>query len=309
MAKEIDLSIIIVSFNTKTLTRECIESVAKYTKGITYEFIAVDNNSGDGSVEMLKGLAKKYPLKLIANKENTGFGSGNNGGLKIAGGRYMLLLNSDTLIEDNVLGEMVDYMDENPGTGIASCALKFENGTIQGTGGYFPTLGRVLAWMSFTDDLPLLYKLIKPFHPMHNLSPLGKNEKFFEKNREVDWLTGAFFMMRREVFEKVGYFDKDYFMYVEEVDYCFRTKKLGWEIRYLPKWGIIHYGGASSTSEFSIINEIKGIKTFYKKHYPAWQMPFLTLILKFGTFLRIAIFGLLKGFQTAKIYAKAFAAV
>jgi len=122
----------------------------------------------------------------------------------------------------------------------------------------------------------------------------------------MDWVTGAFLMMRKEVFQKTGGFDKDYFMYVEEVDLCFRAKKLGWEVWYLPKWNIIHYGGASSTSEFPLINEVKSLKTFYAKHMNPLQSFVLRVLIKFGALLRIFVFGLFKGGAAAKTYAKIF---
>lgn len=302
MAKEkLDLSIIIISFNTKDLTRECIESVVKHTKGISYEIIVVDNDSKDGSMGMLEKLYDKVGYsnsQTIFNKTNAGFGQANNQGMKIARGRYLLLLNSDTLVKTNVLGEMVAWMDKNQKCGVATCALKFSDGRLQGTGGYFPTLGRVFMWMFFLDDIPGLTKLVKPFHPMHGLSPFDRNVDFFKVKKQVDWVTGAFLLLRKEIYEQVGGFDDRYFMYVEEVDLCFRAKKAGWQVWYLPKWDITHYGGASSTGEFPIINEAKSLKTFYKIRMPAWQYPFLIFLMKIGMFLRIFIFG--------KTYVKAF---
>lgn len=302
MAKEkLDLSIIIVSFNTEKLTRECIESVVKHTKGISYEIIVVDNDSKDGSVGMLEKLYDKVGYsnsQTIFNKTNAGFGQANNQGMETAKGRYLLLLNSDTLVKTNVLGEMVAWMDKNQKCGVATCALKFPDGRLQGTGGYFPTLGRVFMWMFFLDDIPGLTKLVKPFHPMHGLSPFDRNVDFFKVKKQVDWVTGAFLLLRKEIYEQVGGFDDRYFMYVEEVDLCFRAKKAGWQVWYLPKWGITHYGGASSTGEFPIINEAKSLKTFYKIRTPAWQYPFLIFLMKIGMFLRIFIFG--------KTYVKAF---
>lgn len=302
----LDLSIVIINFNTKKLTAECIKSVFKNTKGITFEIIMVDNASSDGSVKAVEKLAGKYPVKIKANKENVGFGQGNNQGMKIAKGRYILLLNTDTILKNNLLFEMVRWMDKNKDVGIVSCALKNVDGSIQGTGGYFPTLLRVFAWMSFLEDIPLLDQIIKPFHPMHGQSFFYKGEGFFKKSAERDWVTGAFFLMRKEVIKDVGYFDKDYFMYTEEVDYCFRAKEKGWKVWYMPKWSIIHYGGASSTREFPILSEYKGVKTFYRKHMPSWQYPVLRFLLKLGAFLRIFILGLLKGPEAAKTYAKAF---
>ena len=293
-----DLSIIIVSFNTEKLTKECIETVIKNTKGISYEFLVMDNISKDGSVEMLRGLAKKLPLTLIENKENIGFGAGNNQGMKKAVGRYLLLLNSDTFVKDNTLGEMVKWMDENPKVGISSCALKNKDGSLQGTGGYFPNLFRVFCWMFFIEDIPYLSKLIKPYHPMHPNSPFYKGEEFFRKAEARDWLTGAFMLFRKEVLDDVGYFDKDYFMYVEEIDYAYRAKKKGWQVWFLPKWSITHYGGASGTSEFATLSEYKSLKVFYGKHYPKWQLPLLRLFLKLGSLPRLLF--------NFKIYAKAF---
>jgi len=293
-----DLSIIIVSFNTEKLTRECLESVVKHTRGITYEFLVMDNASYDGSIEMLQDLSQKLPLKLIANADNIGFGAANNQGMKEAKGRYLLLLNPDTFIKDNVLGEMIKWMDENPKVGISSCALKNKDGSLQGTGGYFPNLFRVFAWMFFLEDIPYLSKLIRPYHPMHPNSPFYKGEEFFKKSQERDWLTGAYLLFRKEVLDDVGYFDRNYFMYVEEVDYAYRAKKKGWQVWFLPRWSITHYGGASGTSEFATLSEYKSLKVFYKKHYPKWQGLPLRLFLKLGALPRLLF--------NFKIYAKAF---
>lgn len=302
-----DLSIVVVSFNTKDLTVQAIESVLKNTRGVDFEVIVVDNNSTDGSRLALRKLVKKYEgFVLVENRDNRGFGAGNNQGIRIAKGRYILFLNTDTLVNDNALGEIVTWMDQNPKTGIVSCSLRYDDDKIQATGGYFPTLPRVFAWMTFLDDIPGISAIVKPFHPMHDLSPLGANTKFYRGEHSMDWVTGAFFMMRREVFDKVGLFDQDYFMYMEEVDYCFRAKKFDWGIKYLPRWNITHFGGASSVKEFSLISEIAGLKVFYKKHMPAWQFPLLRFIVKVGAALRVVIFGILKGPEIAKIYAKIF---
>lgn len=302
-----DLSIIIVNYNTKKITSDCIKSIIKKTRGIKYEIIVVDNASQDGSVEVLESLTKKIPnLKLIKNRQNLGFGKGNNQGMKVAEGEFILLLNTDTIIHNNALGEMISFMRKKDKIGVATCALMNKDGTLQGTGGYFPTLFRVFAWMFFLEDIPLLDLLIKPFHPIHGQSPFYKGEGLFRKAHQQDWLTAAFFIIRREVIEAVGHFDEDYFMYTEEVDYCWRIKKAGWQVWYLPSWSITHLGGASSTAEFPILSEYKGIKLFYKKHMPSWQFPLLIAFLKGGAALRAIIFGVLKGKEVAKTYAKAF---
>src|SRR3972149_2509597 len=175
-----DLSIIIVNYNTKELLLDCLGSIKKNTKKISYEIILVDNASTDGSVEILRRL-KSPDVKVVLNRENFGFSKANNQGIKIAKGRYVLLLNSDTKVQDSILTEMIEYMDENPKTGVAGCALKNPDGSLQATGGYFPTLFRVASWMLFFDDIPLLDKLIKPFHPRPEKQFFYKGEDFLQR--------------------------------------------------------------------------------------------------------------------------------
>ncbi len=301
----VNLSIIIVSFNTKDFLEKCIKSVEKNTKGIKYEIIVVDNGSKDGSQEAIKKLPTIPNLRLIENRTNLGFANGNNQGTKVAGGKYVLYLNSDTLILDNTLSEMVNWMDKNQKVGAASCMLKGKDGSLQGTGGYFPTLIRVFSWMTI-QDIPGVDFLIKPFHPFHGKSFFGKGESFYLREKELDWVTGAFLLARKEVIDEVGGWDEEYFMYMEEVDLCYRIKKAGWEVWYLPGWSIIHYGGKSSTSEFPLLAEYNGVKLFYKKHFPSWQYPILRFLLKLGALGRIVLFGILEGKDTASIYAKAY---
>ncbi len=278
----LDLSVIIINYNTARLTSDCVNSVRKFTRNIKFEIIVIDNASSEKFPE-----SKNY--KLIKSKTNSGFTGGNNLGMKAAKGKYILLLNSDTLISDNVLGEMVMWMNENPKIGIASCALRNKNGSLQATGGYFPTLLRVFSWMMI-QDLPFVDNFVKPFHPKIGL---------YKKEKELDWVTGAFLMTRREVIEKVGYLDNEYFMYTEDTDFCFRVKNAGWKIVYNPKWSIAHFGGASSVKEFPLLSEFRGVKLFYKKHYPGWQYPILKIFLKLGSLWRII-------FISPRIYAKAF---
>ncbi len=293
-----DLSIVIVNFNTKELTLNCIDSIKSFTRNIKYEVILVENSTKD-EIQKCEG------VKILRNKENVGYSKANNQGIKTATGRYTLLLNSDTLIQDNVLGEMVNWLDENEKIGVATCTLKNEDGSVQGTGGYFPTLTRVFSWMTI-QDLLFVDKIIKPFHPSKEKS-FAKNDDFYKKEKELDWVTGAFMMIRTKVIDEVGGLDEGYFMYTEDTDFCFRAKQHGWKVIYNPKWSITHFGGKSSTTrEFPIISEYKGVKTFYKKHYPAWQFPILRLLLKIGALGRMMVLGILEGSESFKIYAKAF---
>lgn len=280
--KEIDLSIIIINYNTPKLTLACLKSIEKHVKNINYEIILIDNDSSDDSSKLLKNYLN------ILNKENLGFAKANNQGIKIARGRYILLLNSDTEFTSSFLDKMLDRLDKEENVGIATCALRNPDKSLQVSGGYFPNLARVFTWMTI-QDLAFIDSLIKPFHP--------KNA--FKKEMDLDWGTGAFFLIKKEVIKEIGMLDEDYFMYTEEVDFCFRAKKAGWRVLYLPEWSIIHYGGASSVREFAILQETKGIKLFFKKHYPRWQTFFLRFFLKLGYLWRAILI-------SPKIYLKAF---
>lgn len=300
-----DLSIVIVSYNTKELLMDCINSVKKNAKGINYEMLVVDNASKDGSSDV----AARLGAKVIRNKENKGFAAGNNQGARASKGRYILFLNSDTIVKSPIFAPLISWMDDNEDVGAASCALKNEDGSLQATGGYFPTLLRVFSWMTI-QDLPFVDSIIKPFHPLHSKSFFSKGEDFYKKRRELDWVTGAFVLVRSKALKKVGGWDEKYFMYVEEVDLCFKIKKLGYKVWYLPKWEITHLGGKSSETKGSHLTmEFNGIKRFYKKFFPSWQYPFVRLFLKIGALGRVILFGILEGKETAKIYAKIFISV
>lgn len=306
--KVIDLSIVLVS-SKKDFLLGCLRSIKKASQGVSIEVILVDNASKDKIGNYAKA---KFPgLVVIRREENGGFGENNNLGMKVAQGKYILLLNDDTeIINKRTFREMIKWMDDHPRVGVSSCALvNPDKKTYQGSGGSFPSLWRVFAWMSFLDDIPYLDNLIKPYHPMHGLSPVYTNEEYFKKPHKQDWLTGAFFLMRKQAMDEVGFFDEDFFLYVEEVEYSYRFSRRGWESWYLPDWKIVHYGSATIGSERALIFELQNIKLFYKKHKPSWQSPILVAILKFGVLLRIILLGLLRGSNVAKIYAKAFVSI
>lgn len=308
MEKSLDLSVVIVSYNTRELTLGCIRSVIEKTKGVGYEIVVVDNGSKDGSIEELKNQRNKElkRLKILENRKNLGFAAANNQGWRASSGKYILFLNSDTEIKDNVLGEMVEWLEGRPNVGAATCKLKSKDGSLQPTGGYFPTLLSVFSWMTI-QDFPLVDKFIKPFHPLHIRSFFSRGEEFYETAKELDWVTGAFLLTRKDILERLGGWDETYFMYVEEVDLCFRIKDLNYKVWYLPRWNIIHYGGASSkVSEYPLLAEYKSIKKFYKKFYSTWQLPILRLLLKIGALGRVVLFTILKGKEAGNVYLKAF---
>lgn len=298
MKKNLNLSIIIISYNTKKFTLSCINSIIKYTKNTNYEIIVVDNASIDGSVQAIKkSKIRNTKYKILVNEVNLGFAAANNIGAKKAKGKYLLFLNSDTKLLSNLLPEIVDWMSNNEDVAISTCKLLNADKSTQPSGGHFPNLLNVASWMFFVNKIPLLNLIVKSYHPP---------TKYFESEHEQDWITGAFFLVRRDIFNKLKGFKKEYFMYVEEADLCFRAKKEGHKIWYLPKWQIIHFGQASASSEFALTSEYKGIKLFYKNNYPSYQLPILRLLLKLGAVVRILAYALLGNSKRVKTYVKAF---
>jgi GT2 family glycosyltransferase len=299
-----ELSVIVVSYNTKNLLKQCLASVFKYTKGINFEVLVVDNASEDDSAAMIK---KDFlQARLIENKKNLGFAAANNQGIKQAKGKYVLLLNSDTILKENSLRKMIDWMEKNNKVGVASCQLVYQDGSIQRTGGYFPNLLRIFSWMFFFDDLPLIKELIKPFHP-HEPRTGWLSSQYFQKQHLQDWVTGAFFLVRKRVIDQIGLLDEKFFMYVEEVEFCYRAKKAGWQVIYLPITKIVHLALKSGTQAGARLGEYQGLIYFYKKHKPSWQLQILKIFLKTGALLRLLIFGIMKNDpEMRRIYAQAF---
>lgn len=254
-----DISIIIVNYNTKDLLKQTINSVINSTHGIDYEIIVVDNASKDGSIEMVK---EQFPgILLIDNNKNLGYAKANNMGIKKAKGRYILLLNSDTVVLENCLKDCAMYMDENKDIGALGCRVELLNGELdRACKRGFPTPQASLYYMLKLDKL---YPNSKRFG-QYNLTYLCNDEI-----NEVDVLVGAFMMVRNEAILKVGLLDEKFFMYGEDIDWCYRIKEAGYKNIYYPKTKIIHYKGATSKKRrFMTIYEFhRSMYLFYNKHY------------------------------------------
>ncbi|MDP3888739.1 MAG: glycosyltransferase family 2 protein [bacterium] len=297
------ISVIVVNYNTRDLLKDCLNSLFEKNKDVQLEVIVVDNYSSDGSGEMVQ---KDFPkVVLIENKKNLGFARGNNLGIKKASGEYVLLLNSDTQFVENSLCKMIEFMENKPKIGIASCQLTNKDGTLQASGGFFPTIFRVFAWMFFLDDLPYVSNFIKSFHPHDPAFYTGS--LWYQEEHEQDWVTGAFFLMRKKIFQECGGLDENFFMYVEEMEYCYRAKKKGWGVFYTPITRIIHLGGKSGSTKNALLGEYRGLKYFFTKHRPTWENVLLGFFLKIGAVLRIILFGIIKGNQNLReTYVEAF---
>jgi len=232
------LSIIIVSYNTKALTRKTLNHVYQ-SKGLSsFEVIVVDNNSHDGSSDMVE---LEFPqVKLIRNKANVGFAAGNNPGIEASVGEYVLLLNSDAFVFDNSLKNTIDYMDTHIETGIMGAQLICEDGSPQPSAREFPTPWRKMKVLSGWDSRHSTYESYFDY--------FREDAQRVPESRRVDWVPGTYFMIRRKALEDIGLLDERFFMYYEEVDYCLRAKEHNWKIDFNPQISIIHLGGASSLS-------------------------------------------------------------
>lgn len=293
----VDVSFIIVNWKTRDLVSQAIRSIEKHAKGFSWEIIVVDNNSEDGSVEHLK---KNFPgIKLIAKKENLGFGRGNNEGVKEASGQYIFFFNSDAYLIDDSLIKLLERAKQIPDLGAIAPLILNPDRTIQQSGGFFPSLLKVFWWMTFVDDLPF-GTILKPYHIDH--------DHFYKKEQAMGWLTGAAFMAPSEVVKKLNGFDEEIFMYGEDIDLCCRMGKLNLRILMSPVSRIVHMGQGSSGKlpKNAILGEYKGIIYIYKKYMSSYSLQILRFLLKMGALLRIFAFTLLGRKELAKIYAEAF---
>ena len=295
------ISVIIVNYNTKQITEDCIKSLLEKNKDISIQLILVDNASTDTSDQMLGKFSRYKNTEVIINRENIGFARAVNQGIKMAKGEFVLLLNSDTLFIQNTLKPITEWMRKNAKVGIVSCSLLNEDKSIQGTGGYFPTLSRVFSWMFFIDDIPLLKQFLHPYHPLQRRSD-ADGQRFYNTQKHLDWVTGAFLLTRRKVIDQIGNLDEKYFMYMEELDFCFRTKRSGWDVMYLPKWKIIHLGGASGTKQQALLLELEGMKRLYTKHFSKLNYLLLQPILFLGIIARIFLFTFTLNLTKTKAY-------
>ncbi len=283
-----DLSIISINYKTKGVTSDCLRSIKASTDSISKEVIVVDNGSDDGSIEYL---SKKFPwAKVYSSGGNIGFAGGNNFGFKKSKGKYIWLLNSDTILQKTTIQKLYDAA-VSTNSAIASCRLLNKDGSIQPQGGYLPQLWRLKAWMFFIDDLPI----VSWFFPAYHVNRKG----YFKRNQHPGWLAGTALLIRRDVYEKLKGLDDKIFMYGEDVDFCLRAQKLGYGIDYFAEPALTHLGQASGSSRGAILGEYKGLKYIYQKHYSPWQYWVLRFILKTGALLRRMIF-------RNEIYAEAF---
>ncbi|NWG04154.1 MAG: glycosyltransferase family 2 protein [Syntrophaceae bacterium] len=259
----VPLSIIIVNWNTKEYLFLCLESIFKKESGKSQEVIVIDNGSQDGSGIEIK---QKFPfIHLIENKKNLGFAKAANQGLRKASGHYLLLLNPDTEIKNGAIGRLVAFLNSHPEVGVAGGQLLNSDGSRQNSIASYPSLAtellnkNLLRWL-FPERFP------------------GKERKYAEPI-EVDSVIGACLMVRREVLNQVGLLDEDYFLFLEETDWCYRMKKSGWKIYHVPQAEVIHFQGKSAEREIARakVEYYRSRYLFFKKHRGFFQWVLLAI--------------------------------
>lgn len=287
-----DISIIIVNYNSLDFIRKCIESIGKLIdeSGINCEVIIVDNNSGDGSVEYLKEKSKEDGrFRLIANSSNTGFSRASNIGALEAGGNYLLFLNPDATIAGGKFKDLIDFYSEKDNgdkgekAGIVGVKILNTDKTIQFSPRSFPTLAR-------------------QFYESYFLHRIFKKSRIFgsyflswwdhENIKEVDWLTGSFMFIKKDYFLKVGMFDEDYFMYSEDSDLCLKLHKMNFKNYYFPYFVIEHSDGGIASRDPAVREaEIwKSRRLYFKKNYSVAHAVVLSLLYLAGVLNRIFVF-------------------
>lgn len=259
-----DISVIIVNYNVRDFLSNALTSLFRALDGLTSEVFVVDNASDDGSVELIK---KDFPkVHLIQNTRNAGFAKANNQALAVSKGKYLLLLNPDTLVQEDSIRVLMEYFRANPSAGMVGCKILNPDGTLQlACRRSFPT-----PWTAFTKTFGLssLFPQSKLF-ARYNLTYLDP-----DKSYEVDAVSGSFMMIKRDVYEKIGGLDETFFMYGEDLDWCYRVQKAGWKVMYVPHTSIIHYKGESTKR--SNIDELKvfyqAMRLFVRKHHTGSSM-------------------------------------
>jgi hypothetical protein len=247
-----DVSIIVVNWNTRALLLDCLKSIYDTTTCLDIEVIVVDNGSQDGSSKAVKDTFPQ--VKLIQNSENKGFARANNQALSIAAGRYVLLLNSDAVLTDGSLTGLVTFMDKTPDAGISACQYLNRDGSKQNSFDNFPTLATEL----------LNKSLLKILFPKKYPS---KKKEYYEP-MEVDSTIGACMIVRKEAIKQVGMLDEDYFFFMEETDWCFRMHEAEWKIYHLPHIKVYHLQGQSKEKSPSKawIEYYRSSYIFFKKY-------------------------------------------
>lgn len=272
VSPDVVLSILIVNFNGKDFLGPCFDSIRKHVT-VPYEIIVVDNASHDGSAEYV---ARNYQeINLIASKVNAGFAAGNNLAARSAKGEYLLLLNNDTLLLDD-LNSAIALLSSDPSIGALGCKMYGRTNEYRYSAGHFPSPLRLLSFSA-------IFNRSGPF--INGDFPVGGETLY-----NVDWVEGSFILTRSELWQNLGGMDENYFMYVEDIDFCKRVHVSGFRVVYFPSLSFMHYGGYSS-SRLGML--IKGFRRYHKKFSNGIVQLAARFVLTFGLVLKAAVYALI----------------
>lgn len=274
---DLDVSIIIVGLNTRDYVQNCLRSVYLETSGIEFEVIYVDNASEDDTVEMVRS---EFPdVRIIENDENKGFVLANNQGIEIARGRYILLLNSDTIVLDNAVSKTLTFAEKHPEAALVGCRVLNPDRTLQRTCSMYPSLLNLFLFSTY------LYKI---FPKSKFFGREAMTWWDFNGAREVQVVYGCFALVRKEAIDQVGLMDPRYFVFGDDPDWCYRFTKAGWKVWFTPNAEIIHYGGQTSkkkADQFTL--QLYGaILIFIRLHRSRWSFPLARVLISLFFFLR-----------------------
>jgi GT2 family glycosyltransferase len=287
------VSIIIVNWNTKDLLRDCLRSIYSNTPCLEFDVFVVDNFSSDGSVDMIES---EFPqVNLIKNGQNLGYSKANNQAIKIAKGKYILLLNPDTFILDKAINKTVDFLEANSKVGVVGCKTLNSDGTFQQSWARFPDFRTIL----FGRDT--LKTALSTFNIWRRIArKIGENNACVFTTK-VDWVMGHFMMVRRMVIDRVGLLDENNFMFGEEFEWCYRIAKNGWQIWFLSEAAIIHYGGQSTfrcPKEEVILWHLLGDYNYFYRHFGVLKTFTMYFVILFSSIFKIILFGVSYPFLT-----------
>ena len=270
-----DVAVIIVNFNTKALLQECLVSLPGGMPGLDAEVFVIDNGSTDGSVEMVRESFQE--VVVTVNSANEGFARPNNTGMKSSHARYVFLLNSDAALFPGSLTTLVQFMDAHPRAGACGPRLLYPDGRPQRSVKGFPS------WRTHIADEFFLDRVF----PGSTFFSSGEMLRFnYDRTQQIDHAMAAAFLVRREVLEGVGMFDERFRIYYNDMDWCYRIKKAGWEIWYVGEAAVSHHLGSTVNAlnkYFALFEELhENIILFYRKRYGAWAVPLYKILLALG---------------------------
>lgn len=293
-----DLLVIVLNYNTKKVTKECLKSIFSCKSKVNFKVVLVDNNSSDGSVSYLR---RYFPdVLFLESDKNLGFAGGNNLALKkfYKEARYCLLLNSDTKVRENFFDNLFNFAEKSDFE-IISPKILNPDLSFQPNGGRLPYFLSVFFWLSGIDDIFRKIGIMLPSYQERNL-------RFYKRSSDIGWLAGTALMIKSDVFRKIGFLDDNIFMYGEDVEFCFRARKAGFKLGWTDESEVIHYGGGSlEEPHFSQwLGEFKGLLYIYSKHFGVWQTLVLKILIYFFVFLRVIAFEIVGKSEYAKVYSK-----